>query len=74
MKGEGASNGKPAVPKPACRLSGTDGNALSIIGRVRQALREAGQADRALEFTDRAFRAGSYDEVLRLCFEYVEVG
>ena len=72
MDRDGA-NGRSAPTKPACQLTGTDGNALSIIGRVRQALREAGQADRAHEFTDRAFRAGSYDEVLRLCFEYVEV-
>jgi hypothetical protein len=71
--GQEFSNGKPSVPKPACRLSGGDGNVLSVISRVREALRQAGQADRILEFTDRAFRAGSYDEVLRLCFEYVEV-
>jgi hypothetical protein len=36
-------------------------------------LRPAGQAGKAVEFTSRAFAAGSYDAVLRLCFEYVEV-
>jgi hypothetical protein len=71
--GQDGSKGRPALPKPTCQLSGTDANVFALIGRVRQALRGAGQADRALEFTDRAFRAGSYDEVLRLCFEYVEV-
>jgi hypothetical protein len=40
---------------------------------VKQALKRAGQEDRAREFVERAFRAGSYDEVLRLCMEYVEV-
>ncbi len=59
--------------KPPCRLVGTDGNVFAIIGRVREALRAAGQADRAAEFTSRAFAAGSYDAVVRLCFEYVEV-
>jgi hypothetical protein len=71
--GPDTSNGRPVSSKPACQLTGTDGNVFSVISRVRQALREAGQADRAHEFTDRAFRAGSYDEVLQLCFEYVEV-
>ena len=59
--------------KPICKLVGTDGNVFAIIGRVREALRRAGQAERASEFVQRAFRAGSYDEVLRLCMEYVEV-
>jgi len=59
--------------KPICKLVGTDGNVFAIIGRVREALRRAGQAERASEFVKRSFRAGSYDEVLRLCMEYVEV-
>jgi hypothetical protein len=66
--------GRPAEgSKPVCKLVGTDGNVFAVIGRVREALREAGQAERASEFVRRAFRAGSYDEVLRLCMEYVEV-
>jgi hypothetical protein len=60
-------------PKPPCKLIGTDGNVFSIIGRVRQALTRAGQEDRAREFVEKAFRAGSYDGVLQLCLEYVEV-
>ena len=59
--------------KPVCKLIGTDGNVFSIIGRVRRALREAGQDDRAREFVEKAFRSRSYDEVLQLCLEYVDV-
>jgi hypothetical protein len=59
--------------KPPCKLIGTDGNVFSIIGRVRHALIAAGQEDRAREFVERAFRTGSYDGVLQLCLEYVEV-
>ena len=59
--------------KPACKLIGTDGNVFSIIGRVRRSLVEAGQEDRAREFVERAYRAESYEEVLVLCLEYVEV-
>jgi len=60
-------------PKPQCALVGTDGNVFSIIGRVRYALRKDGQEDRAREFVERAFRSRSYDGVLQLCLEYVEV-
>jgi hypothetical protein len=47
---------------------------FSVIGRVRRALVEAGQDDRAREFVERAYRSTSYDAVLALCLEYVEVG
>ncbi len=59
--------------KPVCRLVGQDGNVFFIIGRVRRTLQTAGKPDQAREFADRAFGAGSYDEVLQLCMEYVEV-
>jgi hypothetical protein len=50
-----------------------DGNVFAVIGRVRQALLEAGQPERAAEFVRRAFASRSYDAVLALSFEYVEV-
>lgn len=59
--------------KPACKLIGTDGNVFSIIGQVNQALKKAGEGDRACEFVEEAFCSGSYDEVLQLCMDYVEV-
>jgi hypothetical protein len=68
---EGCMSSRP--PKPVCKLIGTDGNVFSIIGRVRKALRESGQEGRAREFVERAYRSGSYEEVLQLCMEYVEV-
>jgi len=63
----------PSSPKPPCRLVSTDGNVFAVIGTVQRALRKDGQDDRASEFVRRAFAAGSYDAVLALCFEYVEV-
>lgn len=65
-------NEAPEGP-PACRLVGTDGNVFAIIGRVQRTLREAGQPERAEAFVTRAFQAKSYDEVLVLCLEYVDV-
>jgi hypothetical protein len=59
--------------KPTCKLVGTDGNVFAVIGNVRDALRRAGQTDRAKEFSDRAMSCGSYDEVLALVHDYVEV-
>jgi hypothetical protein len=59
--------------KPPCSLTTCDGNVFSIIGAVRKALKKAGQSSRADEFSGKAMMAGSYDEVLRLCFDYVDV-
>ena len=60
-------------PPPVCRLIGTAGNVFAIIGKVRRTLHEAGQPERANAFSERAFQSRSYDEVLQLCMEYVEV-
>ena len=60
-------------PKPRCKLVGTDGNSFAIIGVVRATLIKAGQEDAAKEFVQRAFKARSYDEVLVLCMEFVDV-
>ena len=59
--------------KPTCELSGTDGNVFMVIGKVSKTLKRAGLRDKAKEFTDKASHAESYDKVLQLCFEYVEV-
>jgi hypothetical protein len=59
--------------KPFVQLTGEDGNVFIIIGRCSKALKRAGQADKAKEFTDKAFAAGSYDEVLQLAMTYCDV-
>lgn len=61
------------MDKPACELIGTDGNVFAIIGKVSKTLKRAGMTDKADEFTKKAFASGSYDKVLALCTEYVEV-
>lgn len=58
---------------PKCKLVGTDGNVFAVIGKVKRTLRNAGLVEQALEFPTKAMACGSYDEVLRLCFEYVDV-
>jgi hypothetical protein len=69
---DAASNGTTPA-KPRCTLLREDGNVFGVIGRVRRALKNAGQAERATEFVQRAFAAKSYDEVLCLVMEYVDV-
>ena len=59
--------------KPSCKLIGKDGNVFNIIALVRKALREAGQQEKAKEFCERAFAAESYDAVLGMANEYVEI-
>lgn len=61
------------MEKPVCQLSGQDGNVFNIIGIVSKTLVRAGQREQAEEFKKKAFSSGSYDEVLALCFDYVEV-
>lgn len=54
-------------------LSGEDGNAMSIIGRVRRALRKAGATEEQLkEFSDDAM-SGDYNHVLQTCVKWVDV-
>jgi len=61
------------MQKPICKLVGTDGNVFAIIGAVSNCLKGADLTEVASEFQDRAFNAGSYDEVLQIVMEYVEV-
>lgn len=59
--------------KPKVKLVGTDGNAFAIMGKVSQALKRAGQPDKAAEFQRLAMSQPSYDALLALVFDYVEV-
>ena len=65
---------EPEPSKPFVQLTGEDGNVFSIIGRVSGALKKAGQADKAKEFSTKAMHSGSYDEVLQLAMTYCDVG
>ena len=55
------------------RLIGTDGNAFSVLGKVRQALRRNGESDEFIKaFTDKA-TSGDYHHLLATVMEVVEV-
>lgn len=55
------------------RLTGTDGNAMMIIGRVGAALRESVGPEAAREYAGAAMDCGSYDELLRFTMSTVNV-
>jgi len=60
--------------KPTVKLIGEDGNAFSIMGRVKKALRQAG-ADQ--EYIDKYLgeaTSGDYDHLLAVSMKYVDVG
>ncbi len=59
--------------KPKCKLLGEDGNVFAIIGKVCKTLRQNGLIEQAIIFKKRATNSKSYDEVLQLLHDYVEV-
>lgn len=55
---------KPVIEMP-------DGNAFSIMGAVKKALKRNGQADQVEEYLTKAM-SGDYDNLLRVSMEYVD--
>lgn len=61
------------MKKPKVKLTGTDGNAFAIIGKVREALRKAKYpADKISEFSKEAM-SGDYNHLLQTCMKWVDV-
>lgn len=60
-------------PDVEVQLTGEDGNAFAILGRVSKALRNAGASkDEIDEFMAEA-TSGDYDNLLRTCMAWVSV-
>lgn len=60
-------------PHVEVRLTGTDGNALAIVGRVRRALEHSGIHDDVCEAFVHEALAGDYDHVLQTAMRWVRV-
>ncbi len=73
MDGMEQTEGAPAR-KPRVRLVGEDGNAYSILGRVRRALREAGASTEYIERYTAQATASDYDHLLAVTMEHIEEG
>lgn len=63
----------PKFPDVRVRLTGTDGNAFAILGRVQRALSDAGVEPEDLAEFHREATAGDYDHLLRTVLATVEV-
>jgi hypothetical protein len=60
-------------PDIEVRLTGTDGNAFAILGKVRGALRYCGVEQAEIEAFMQEATAGDYDHLLRTCMAWVNV-
>ena len=62
---------QPRYPHVTVQLTGEDGNAFSIIGRVTGALRAEGVSQEIIsQFTAEAM-SGDYDHLLQTCMKWV---
>ena len=61
------------MEKPITKLVGENGNVFNLIGIASVALKNAGLRDQAKEMSKKCFEAGSYDEVLQIVMDYVDV-
>ena len=58
-------------PNIEVQLSGSDGNAMMIIGKVRLAMKRAGvTAEELRDFSEKAM-SGNYDNLLQTCMKWV---
>lgn len=64
----------PKYPDVHVQMTGEDGNVFSIIGRVSEALRQAGHVDQVTEFVNEVTDADSYEAALAVVMQWVEVG
>lgn len=55
------------------QLSGQDGNAFAIMGRVIGALRKAGASNEEIAQYQEESTSGDYDNLLRVAHEWVNV-
>ena len=59
--------------KPRVKLVGTDGNIFAVLGVAVNALREAGQAEKADELKEKVFHLrGDYYQALAIILDYVD--
>ena len=59
--------------RPTVRLLGEDGNAFSILGRVRVALKRVGNERRVLDAYTTQATSGDYDYLLAVTLRFIEL-
>jgi hypothetical protein len=61
------------IDKPMVQLVGLDGNAFSILARVKRALQDAGRSSADVSKYMEQAMSGDYDNLLRVTMDWVEV-
>ena len=64
---------KGPLNKPTVKLVGEDGNAFSVMGLVKKALKHAGADKEYIDKYLNAATSGDYDHLLVVSMEYVNV-
>ncbi len=59
-------------PDVEVTLSGSDGNAFAVLGKVQKALKQGGHGDAVDEFMADA-TSGDYNDLLAACMRWVNV-
>ena len=60
-------------PKIKVKLTGADGNAFAIIGKVRKALLEAKISSKEIKTFQEESMSGDYNKLLATCMKWVTV-
>ena len=63
----------PPEEKPVVKLTGHDGNAFAIMGRVKQALRRCGADEEYIEKYLNEATSDDYNNLLAVSMNYVDV-
>ena len=63
----------PKYPEIEVELSGSDGNAFAIIGKVSKALRRGGVDKEEITLFSTEAMSGDYDNVIQTAMKWVEV-
>lgn len=63
----------PKYPDITVTLTGQDGNAFAILGRCREAARDAGLSDDEIAAFMAEAMAGDYDDLLQTAMRWFEI-
>lgn len=63
----------PKYPEIVVQLTGEDGNALAIMGRVTHTMRRAGLTSEEIDQFRAQCLGGDYDDLLRTVMKWVDV-
>lgn len=59
--------------KPKVKLSGSDGNAFAVMGKVSQTMKNSGYSKEDIDQYKKEAMSGDYDNLLRVSMKYVDV-